>query len=139
MTAPDTTVPGALEPGTIEHRVDSGDCVHRGGYDVLATPSVVRLLEEAAMVAVEPLLASGQSSVGSTVDILHIRPTVRGQLVTATATVVEVDRRRIATTIEVFDDVERIAHGRHDRFVVDEDDFGTRLAQKAERATTAEE
>ncbi|GAA2881221.1 hypothetical protein GCM10010472_44150 [Pseudonocardia halophobica] len=139
MSAPNTTVPAALKPGTIEHRVDAGDCVHRGGYDVLATPSVVRLLEEAAMIAIEPLLASGQSSVGSTVDIVHVRPTLRGQLVTATATVVEVDRRRVATRIEVFDDVERIAHGRHERFVVDEDDFGARLAQKAGHATAAGE
>jgi uncharacterized protein (TIGR00369 family) len=129
--------PADLAPGTIEHRVEAVDCVRRGGYDVLGTPSVVRLFEEAAMVAVAPLLNPGQNSVGSTVDIVHLRPTVLGQTVTATATVVEVDRRRIVTTVEVVDDVERIAHGRHERFVVDDGDFGTRLAQKAERVAGA--
>jgi fluoroacetyl-CoA thioesterase len=126
--------PGDLKPGTVEHRVEAGDCVHRGGYDVLATPSIVRLAEEAAIVAITPLVGAGQNSVGTSVHIVHARPTLRGQRVTATATVVEIDRSRIATTIEVFDDVERVAHGRHERFVVDDADFRARLGQKAERA-----
>ncbi|WP_224391006.1 hotdog domain-containing protein [Pseudonocardia sp. ICBG1293] len=135
MTGPQAVPLAGLEPGTVEHRVAAADCVHRGGHDVLGTPSVVRLLEEAATVAIEPLLAPGQTSVGSTVDIAHIRPTVLGQRVTATATVVEIDRRRIVTVVDVVDDVERIAHGRHERFVVDDEDFGARLARRTGRVT----
>ncbi len=131
---PDGPAPADLPPGSVEHRVTVADCVARAGHHVLGTPSVVRLLEEAASAAVAPLLGPGQASVGSTVDIVHLRPTVLGQLVTATAVVVEIDRRRITTTVEAFDDVERIAHGRHDRFVVDDASFGTRLDQKAARA-----
>ena len=48
------TTPADLEPGTIRHRVEVAEGVHRVRYDVLGTPSGVRLVEEAAMAAIGP-------------------------------------------------------------------------------------
>lgn len=133
------TATGPVEPiaglvGHVARTVEPEDCVSRGGHEVLSTPVVVRLLEEAAMAALDPVLRSDQGSVGSTVDIAHVKPTLSGQSVTATATVVDVDRRRIGFTVAVSDDVELVAHGRHERFVVDDGPFGARLADKIRRA-----
>jgi predicted thioesterase len=50
--------------------------------------------------------------------------------VRATATVTEVDRRRVAFTVVVEDDVERIGAGTHERFVIDVATFEARLASK---------
>ncbi|WIV54058.1 thioesterase family protein [Amycolatopsis nalaikhensis] len=127
MSAPEVPLERS---GHVAKTVDAADCVHRGGYDVLSTPSVVRLLEEAAMAALGPFLGTGQNSVGATIDIAHVRPTVRGQSVTATAMVTAVDRRRITFAVEAADDVEVIAHGRHERFIVEDAALARRLAEK---------
>ena len=108
-------------------------CTRRGEYDIFSTPNLVLLLEEAAIEGLAPHLREDQASVGSRVDIAHIAPTLRGQTVRATATVTEVERRRVLFEIRVEDDKELIGTGTHERFVVDLPSFEDRLAAKAEQ------
>jgi predicted thioesterase len=108
----------------------------RGDFHIYSTPNVVLLLEETAIEALRPHLAEGEDSVGTQVSIAHLAPTVEGQAVTATATVTEVDRRRVAFEIVVKDDLEEIARGTHERFVVQLDKFTSRLDDKRQRAAT---
>lgn len=120
------------ESHTLERLVNVKDCTTRGEYQIFSTPNLVLLLEETAIALLAPFLGDGQSSVGSKVDIAHTAPTLLGQTVTCTATVTLVDRRRVEFDIEVRDDAgDQIAAGMHERFVVDLDKFGDRLAQKA--------
>ncbi len=125
-----------LEPGVqgvLERTVEAEHCTRRGEYDIFSTPNLVLLLEEAAIEGLAPHLRDDQASVGSKVDVAHIAPTLRGQTVRATATVTEVDRRRVLFDIRVEDDEELIGHGTHERFVVDLPSFEDRLAAKAEQ------
>ena len=125
-----------LEPGVqgvLERTVEAEHCTRRGEYDIFSTPNLVLLLEEAAIEGLAPHLRDDQASVGSKVDVAHIAPTLRGQTVKATATVTEVDRRRVLFDIRVEDDEELIGHGTHERFVVDLPSFESRLAAKAEQ------
>jgi predicted thioesterase len=126
MPAP---APGAT--GELSRIVEESDCVHRGAYAVLSTPSLVRLLEEAAIEALRPYLAPGQDSVGSRVEVRHLAPTPRGMRVTAVATVTEVDRRRVTFSVAIDDERERIGEAAHDRFIIDLAKFEERLAAKA--------
>jgi fluoroacetyl-CoA thioesterase len=121
--------PGAV--GVLEWIVEAQHCTRRGSYDIFSTPNLVKLLEEAAIEALAPYLSAGQGSVGSRVDVAHVAPTVKGQRVRATATVTEVDRRRVAFDIQVVDDQETIGRASHERFVVDIPKFESRLAEKA--------
>ncbi|HWM75526.1 MAG TPA: thioesterase family protein [Nocardioides sp.] len=123
--------PGA--EGVLERTVELEHTTRRGEYDIFSTPQMVLLLEEAAIEALAPHLAEGQSSVGTKVEIAHTAATLRGQKVRATATVTEVDRRRVAFSITVVDDVEEIGTGTHERFVIDVPGFEERLAAKADR------
>lgn len=123
-----------LEPGVqgvLSRTVDAEHCTRRGEYDIFSTPNLVLLLEEAAIEGLAPHLREDQASVGSKVDIAHTAPTLRGQTVTATATVTEVDRRRVVFDIRVEDDTEVIGTGTHERFVIDLPGFESRLADKA--------
>jgi fluoroacetyl-CoA thioesterase len=120
--------PGAV--GVLEWTVEEQHCTRRGSYDIFSTPNLVRLLEEAAIEALAPYLGDDQGSVGSRVDVAHVAPTVKGQRVKATATVTEVDRRRVAFDIHVEDDQETIGRASHERFVVDIPSFESRLAEK---------
>jgi predicted thioesterase len=126
----------ALAPGVqgvLERTVAAEHCTRRGEYDIFSTPNLVLLLEEAAIEALAPYLRDDQASVGSKVEIVHSAPTLLGQTVRATATVTEVDRRRVAFEIRVEDDTEVIGTGTHERFVIDLPAFEQRLATKAER------
>jgi fluoroacetyl-CoA thioesterase len=115
----------------LEWTVEDRHCTRRGAYDIFSTPNLVLLLEEAAIEAIAPCLRDGQGSVGSTVDIAHVAPTLKGQRVKATATVTEVDRRRIVFEVVIEDDLEVIGRGTHERFVIDLDRFEPKLADKA--------
>jgi predicted thioesterase len=51
--------------------------------------------------------------------------------VRATATVREVDRRRVTFDVVIEDEVEKVGEATHDRFVIDADRYTDRLKQKA--------
>ncbi|MCU1670314.1 MAG: hypothetical protein JWP40_3241 [Blastococcus sp.] len=117
--------------GTLTRLVEEKDCTTRGDYQIFSTPNLVLLLEETAIEALAPFLPETQSSVGTNVNVVHSAATLLGQVVTCTATVTEVDRRRIVFDITATDGVDTITSGSHERFVVDLDTFGKRLAEKA--------
>ena len=125
-----------LEPGVqgvLERTVEAEHCTRRGEYDIFSTPNLVLLLEEAAIEGLAPYLREDQASVGSRVEIAHTAPTLLGQTVRATATVTEVDRRRVAFEIHVEDDTQVIGTGTHERFIIDLPSFEDRLAAKADK------
>lgn len=121
--------PGAT--ATIERVVDASQCTRRGEFEIFSTPNLVLLLEETAIEAIAESLDDDQACVGSRVDVAHLAATPRGGTVRATATVTEVDRRRVVFDIVVEDDVEQIGRGMHERFVIDVPKFERRLAEKA--------
>lgn len=100
---------------------------------VLATPRVISYLERTAHYGILPFLTEGQTSVGTIVTLKHLAPTPAGMQVRFRAELVEVDRRRLRFKIEAFDEVEKIAEGEHERFIVDKDRFYQRLAEKQKR------
>lgn len=118
--------------GTLEWIVEERHCTQRGEYSIFSTPNLVMLLEEAAIEALRPYLAPGQSSVGARVDVHHLAPTPKGMRVRAVATVREVDRRRVTFDILIDDEAERIGEATHERFIIDLARFEERLKQKQE-------
>jgi predicted thioesterase len=50
--------------------------------------------------------------------------------VTVIAELVEIDRRRLSFRIEAHDEVELVARGTHDRFIIDEARFAAGVAAK---------
>jgi fluoroacetyl-CoA thioesterase len=101
-----------------------------GGVDVFATPSMVALMEEAALGAVDPLLPEGQLTVGYSLDVRHLAPTPLGMTVTARAELLAVDGRMLSFRVEAFDEREKIGEGTHVRAVISLDRFSARLAAK---------
>ena len=96
----------------------TADAVGNKGVMVYATPFVVCLMEDAAQAVLRPHLAPGAGTVGTTVDMKHLAPTPVGMKVRAKATLLETDGKRCLFQIEVFDEVEKVAEGRHERFIV---------------------
>ena len=118
---PSKTVP-ALYPEAEEFRVMP---------EVFATGFLVGLLEWACIKAVDPHLdAPREQTVGTRIDISHEAATPVGFTVTARIELVAVEGKKLVFEVEAHDGKERIARGRHERFVIDRERFDARLAAK---------
>ncbi|HET7876558.1 MAG TPA: thioesterase family protein [Methylomirabilota bacterium] len=96
----------------------TADALGNKGVRVLATPFVLSLMELASHEALVPHLPPGAGTVGTTVDMKHLAATPVGMKVRAKATVLETDGKRCLFQVEVFDEVEKVAEARHERFIV---------------------
>jgi predicted thioesterase len=101
------------------------------GVVVLGTPYMINLMEIASAKAVEPELETGQTTVGTLVDVRHLAATPIEMKVTASSWLVEVDGRRLVFEVEAYDEREKIGEGRHERFIVDLQRFLERTRAKA--------
>jgi fluoroacetyl-CoA thioesterase len=98
---------------------------------VLATPVMILIMENAALNAIKPFLDAGESAVGVAVDVKHLAATPVGHEVSATAEVVGVDGKRIDFKVSARDGTEEIGKGSHQRIVIDLRSFNERLAKKS--------
>jgi fluoroacetyl-CoA thioesterase len=102
------------------------------GVHVFATPYVIGLLEDAAGAVLKPHLPPGAGSVGTMVEMKHLAATPVGMKVRARATLLESEGKRYLFTVEAWDEKEKIAEGRHERFVVpDMEKFLARAMKKS--------
>lgn len=104
--------------------------VGSGHAPVYASPSMVALMEAAAVACVEATLPDGYCSLGMSLDVTHKAPTPEGLTVTATATLVEISGRKLTFNVTVHDGVEEVGSGRHVRIVVDNRRFLDRVNSK---------
>lgn len=99
------------------------------GVLVLATPHLVGLFEGAAVLAIKDHLEPGQSSVGTHVDVHHLKATPVGDTVTLTAEVTAVDGRRITFKVRAEDSEGVAGEGTHERVLVDLERFMQRVGR----------
>lgn len=127
-----------FEPGeflTIQKIVTEDDtAVHYGSGaldTLLATPSLVALMIEAATRLVDSRLPEGYVSVGKSLSITHEKPTVLGETVTIKVSVLKQESNYIQLEMEAFDEEGVIGHGKLDRFVVNKTRLMERAAEEA--------
>ena len=102
-----------------------------GGLDVFATPAMIALSEKTALMSIKDYLEEGTSTVGTKVDMSHIAATPVGMKVTCETELIEVDRRRLVFSVTVYDEVEKIAEGTHERFIIYNEKFQEKANTKA--------
>lgn len=117
-------LPGSA--ATVELTVTDADTaisVRSGEVPVLATPRLVALFEEAALIAVKDQLAANETSVGMRVQVDHLAPTAVGGVVTAEAILDRAEGRRLIFNVTAHDSKGLVAAGKITRVVVDVDRF----------------
>lgn len=102
---------------------DTAKEVGSGTLRVLATPKMIALMEKAAYKCIADDLDIGTTSVGTLMNVKHVSATPVGMSVYATATITEVDGRRVVFKVEAYDEVGMIGEGMHERFIVGEEKF----------------
>jgi fluoroacetyl-CoA thioesterase len=100
---------------------------------VLATPVMILVMENAALNAIKPFLEAGESAVGTEIDVRHLAATPAGHNVRAEAEVVGIAGKRISFKVSASDETEEIGNGTHQRMVINLQSFNERLARKSGR------
>jgi predicted thioesterase len=104
--------------------------VGSGSARVLATPWMVAFMERAAHRLLAERLPAGSSSVGVLVEIRHKAPTPVGNSVRVLVEVSEINGLWVTFSFRITDDFELVGEGRHQRVVIDEARFESRIAAK---------
>ncbi len=103
---------------------DLATALGSGDVEVLGTPRLVALCEEATTAAVAGLLPEGMTTVGTRVEFDHRAPNRVGDRVKASAVVTSVDGRRITFTVEARHETQVVGGGVITRAVVERSHFG---------------
>ncbi len=101
--------------------------VGSGDMSVLATPMMMALMENAAMLAVRDELPEGQTTVGGHIESSHLKPSKVGDVVRAEAEVTKVDGRKIEFKVAAYSGDTVLGEGTHLRFIVDREKFMSKL------------
>ena len=113
-------------------QANTAEAACSGALPVFGTPFLCALMEEAAWKSIAPHLETGQSTVGTRLDISHDAATPVGMKVWAESEVTQVDGRRIELKVAAYDEKGPIGQGTHQRFIVQDEKFLARAAAKKE-------
>ena len=135
--APMIDVSQYLTPGISEILQRTVEKKHTGGgygggamEDLLATPAYVELMIRAAIQAVDHRLPKGYITVGRGMAFSHDAPTGTGMSVSVKATLVEVRGNRLLFDIIASDELGEIGSGKHERVVVNRDDWAKKVKER---------
>ncbi len=108
---------------------DSNTAISVGSGDmpVLATPMMMALMENAAMLAVASELEEGTTTVGGHIESSHLKPSKLGAVVSATATLTKIEGKKLSFAIVAKMGEDVIGEGTHLRFIVNKEKFLQKL------------
>jgi len=116
----DFVIPGQVsaKQTMVVERAHAASEIGSGRIEVLATPMMIALMEAAAVEAVQEYLPEGWTTVGTRVDVEHLRATPIGGVVTAEATLVKRERRILEFAVTASDSTGVIGQGDHQRYII---------------------
>ncbi|MBR5205922.1 MAG: thioesterase family protein [Alistipes sp.] len=106
---------------------NTADYIGSGDMAVLATPAMVALMENAAMLAVALKLEEGETTVGSMISTSHLKPSKVGATILAEAELTAVEGRKLTFVVKAYDGETLIGEGEHVRFIVNREKFLSKL------------
>lgn len=98
---------------------DTAIALGSGSVPVLGTPRIVALCEQATCSALEGRLPAESTTVGTRIEIDHLKPTFIGGTVTAEAVLESVEGRRLTFVVSASDETGQVATGRITRAMVE--------------------
>lgn len=106
--------------------------VGSGSLRVLATPTVVALMEEASTKLADTFLDKGLTTVGTMVEIQHISPSPIGAKIKVESKLISNDGRSFKFEVTAYDNAGMIANGTHNRVSVKSEKFQKKADEKFE-------
>ena len=103
-----------------------------GSLDVLSTPYMIALMEQASAELCQQYLPEGISTVGTMINIQHLAATSLGAPVRAVATLTDFDGRKASFEIVAYDNAGVIGKGTHERFTIKVESFLKKTQERKE-------
>lgn len=110
----------------VEHK-DTAAVYGSGSLEVFATPAMIALMEKTCLESVNSKLEEGNTTVGISVNIKHLKASPIGAMIRCDSKLIEVDRRRLVFEVRCFEGDTLIGEGVHERFIVDSEKFMGKL------------
>lgn len=87
--------------------------------EVYATPDMIADMESTCFLGLQVFLPEHQLSVGTHVNVSHDLGVPIGEKITITATIIDIDRRKITFEVEAMSLLGSVGKGTHTRFIMD--------------------
>jgi len=116
--------------GTADMTVGEADTAKSfgtGDVDVLSTPRLLQLMQQATMAALEGHVGDGMITAGMRINLDHLNGSPIGADVRATATLIRIEGRRLVFEAEAVSDGITVGMGRIIRVQIDRDSFLNRV------------
>ena len=118
-----------IKPGlnkTLKKTISDSDSAERYGsglVPVFATPAMVGFMEQCASECVQELLPEGYVTVGTEINVKHLKATSLGDHVTCLAELYACEGRQLRFNIRACDSSGEIGSATHTRFIVNKKRF----------------
>ncbi|MDR3259632.1 MAG: thioesterase family protein [Fusobacteriaceae bacterium] len=106
---------------TIEKIVGANEtakCLCSGAADVFSTPMLIAFMENASFLLAGKELADGESTVGTTVNVAHLKANAIGDKITCTATLEKLEGKKLTFNVVVKYGDEIVGEGTHGRYII---------------------
>lgn len=101
-----------------------------GGMEVLATPALIAWMENTAWNAVASSLPEKYDTVGTHVDVAHLKATPVGMDVRVVAELTEAEGKQLTFKVKAYDEKDKIGEGIHVRYIVEKERFLQKVSEK---------
>lgn len=100
-----------------------------GAVEVFATPIMIAWMEEVSLHLAQKELEEGFTTVGTEVNIKHLKGSLVGTEMKVVSTLKEIDRKRLVFDVAVYEEEGNIlvGEGTHTRFIIDTAKFFEKL------------
>jgi predicted thioesterase len=108
------------------------------GENVFSTPSMISEMEETCRLLLKEEFLQDEEwdSVGTVVNIRHLKATPVGAEIKLKAKVVNVNNRRVTFEVDAVDKIEKIGEGIHERTIINIPEFRERFNTKLKKLDT---
>lgn len=108
------------------------------GENVFSTPSMIAEMEETCRLLLKEEFLQDEywDSVGTLVNIRHLKATPVGTEVKLKARVIDVKDKRVTFEVDAVDKIEKIGEGLHERTVINVPEFKERFNKKIKKLET---
>ena len=116
--------------GKIEQFVTKDDTAAKYGsglIEVFATPAMIALMEKTCLTSILSYLEDGFNTVGTEVNIKHIKATAVGKKVYCKSTLIFIENKKLVFSVEAFDEEGKIGEATHTRYIIDIKKFMAKL------------
>jgi predicted thioesterase len=109
---------------------DTAKAYGSGLVEVFATPAMIALMENTAHLSVNDFLPEGFATVGTQVNIEHLKATASGKKVWCESVLELQDGKKLIFSIFAYDETGIIGKGTHERFIINVEKFMDKLNKK---------